>query len=167
MSKAKLYTELKRVISRIPSVKYVGKFNSQYIQAGKHDHVNYPAVYIQFTNSNFRDLGGNANVQDYDCVATLHIVFESYKIDAIEVYELTESIHAELSHFEPVKSDDDKTHFGKMIWVEDREDSDHDVLQIHQVDYKTKVRDYLSDKRFTRTITLPPQITTNIVDNVT
>jgi hypothetical protein len=167
LSRSKLYTELKRVISAVQGVKYVGLYNSQYIQPGKHDHPNYTAVYLQFTPSNFRDLGGSVNVQDYDCVVTVHTVFESYKIDAIEVLDMVEKIHVALSQFEPIKSDDDLTHFSKLLRIDERPDNDHDVLQIHQTDYKTKVRDYSADIRFQRTITITPTITSTFVDEIT
>lgn len=167
MSKKKLYTELKRIVTTIPEVKYFGMYNAQYTQAGKTDHTNYPAVYVQFTNSEFRDLGGNDNTQDYDTIATLHVVFESYKIDAVEVFDLTEKIHAKVSHFEPIRSEDDLTHFGKLIWSDHREDADHDVLQIQQMDYKTKVRDYSARKLKYKTVTLSLSPTVSIVDEIT
>lgn len=167
MSKKKLYTELKRVITAIKEIKYCGMYNAQYLQAGKHDHPNYPAVYVQFTNSDFRDLGGSDNVQDYNCVVTIHLVFESYKIDAIEVFDTAEKIHAVVSHFEPLRSEDDLTHFGKLVWVDQREDVDHDVLQIQQLDYKTKVRDYSARKIIHKTLSVTPVTTINIVDVIT
>ena len=160
MSKVKLYKEVKRVVSAIKEVKYVGLFNSQYTQAGKHDHPNYPAVYIQFTNGDFSNEAG-MGIQDYSCTVTIHLVFESYKIDAIEVLTMNEKIYKVLQMFSPTP--DDTCAFGKMLRVDERPDSDHDVLQVHQTDYKLLVRDSIADIRIRKVLTLTPVITPTVV----
>ena len=163
MSKVKLYTEVKSVISAIKEIKYVGLFNSQYVQAGKHDHPNYPAVYIQFANSDFGNEAG-MGIQDYACTVTIHLVFESYKIDAIEVLTTNEKIYKVLQLFSPTP--DDTCAFGKMLRVDERPDSDHDVLQIHQTDYKLTVKDSIADIRIRKTLTLTIVPTVTVVDEI-
>ena len=163
MSKVKLYTEIKKQISAIKEVKYVGLFNSQYIQSGKTDVTNYPAVYIQFANSDFGNEAG-MGIQDYACTVTIHLVFESYKIDAIEVLGTNEKIYKALQLFSPTP--DDTCAFGKMLRVDERPDSDHDVLQIHQTDYKLLVKDSIADIRIRKIVALTPVITPTVVTSI-
>lgn len=164
MSRVTLYKEIKKNISAIKEVKYVGLWNSQYAQAGKHDHTNYPAVYIQFNFSDYANESG-MGIQRYTGTITTHVVFESYKIDAIEVLELNEKVYLAMQMLSPVP--DDTCAFGKVLRNGERMSSDHDVLQIHETDYTTLIRDSIADVRIRKTLTLTPSITTDVVTSIT
>lgn len=164
MSRVTLYKEIKKAISSIKEVKYVGLFNSQYTQSGKHDHTNYPAVYIQFNFSDYANEAG-MGIQRYNCTVTTHLVFESYKIDAIEVLEMNEKIYLEMQQLSTPP--DEKTAFGKLLRNGERMSADHDVLQIHETDYSTLIRDSIADIRIRKTLSLTTTITPTVVDEIT
>lgn len=106
----------------------------------------YPACFIEFMPSNYMELG--MGVQSYDMTVRLHICFESYKDEDIDILRLVDATYAVVQY----KS---YSIFGKMKRRNEEQNFDHDNVQDYMQDYEAgKGMDYLADKRPTTPVTL-------------
>lgn len=116
-------------------IKNIDLYNGQYLlENPKKEHpVNYPAVYIEFTQTSWEDMTGG--LKQGTCIVRIHIVLESFKDTAnihkqsagmqtsiLAHYQLANEITAKLEGFTPV------TGLTALTKVEEQNDTNHDQI---------------------------------------
>jgi hypothetical protein len=168
MSKQAIYAGLKPILEAVTAirgdksvmtVKYVGVWRNN-LQMEREEIPNqFPAIYIEFLPSNFMEL--SKGVQSYDLTTRLHICFESYKDEDLDVLELVDAVYRDTQF----------TQFGysnKLKRRNEEQDFNHPNVQDYIQDYDCgKIMAYIADKRATTeatvdTIVVTPEITNNI-----
>lgn len=168
MSKQAIYTGLKPILeavtavradSTIMTVKYVGLWRNNLAREREEIPNQFPAIYLEFLPSNFMEL--SKGVQSYDLMLRLHICFESYKDEDLDILELVDAVYRNTQF----------TQFGyanKLKRRNEEQNFDHPNVQDYIQDYDCgKVPAYLADKRVTTeadidTIVITPEITNEI-----
>ena len=168
MSKQAIYAGLKPILlattairadSTVMTVKYVGLWRNNLDRERSEIPNQFPAVYIEFLPSNFMEL--SKGVQSYDMMVRLHICFESYKDEDLDILELVDAVYRDVQF----------TQFGyanKMKRRNEEQNFDHPNVQDYIQDYDCgKVMAYIADKRASTladidSIVITPDITTEI-----
>ncbi|MEO6901559.1 MAG: hypothetical protein ABI241_00565 [Bacteroidia bacterium] len=132
MSKTQLYKDIKANLEKVCNVKHVRLFNNQFQHENVEESFLYPCVFIEFKPSTYRDKLDK--VQDYDMIITLHIGFESYNTDDIEVLEFIENVYVAIHGM-------NSGTFGRLLRREERQDFDHGNVQVYQMDFITLGQD--------------------------
>jgi hypothetical protein len=150
-----LYTALKDEIqTRLPEIKYVALFNNQFIHSnGVQRNENaflYPCVLLEFSQSNFRDL--SQGVQQFDITVTTHLGFESYKDEDTDVLRLKQELYKVVQRFR-------NGYFSKLTRIAERQDFDHDNIQVFVTEYLTTGKDFDKDTRPTATMSTGTTLT--------
>lgn len=147
MSKLTLYNGLKADLEAVTSTRGSGKTmrfklvqlwrnNLEHLDRKNNDEqpILFPACFIEFMPSNYLEVGQKA--QEYDLTVRLHICFESYKDEDVDVLALVESTFAAI-HYKQYGN------FGKMKRRDEIEDFDHDNVQDYIQEYSVgKAMDY-------------------------
>jgi hypothetical protein len=154
MSKLTLYNSLKTDLTAISGVKHVAMWRNQIEKENVENPFLYPAIFVQFLPSNYRDKGKLASSQEYDLIVRLHICFESYKDEDTTILTLADNV------WQTVHNKQYGT-FGKLLRRNEEEDFDHPNVQDYIQDYATLVND--NQTQDTTTATLAPNLTTEIV----
>ena len=102
-----LYINLKKQIEYYlqDDIKYVALYNSQYQHSngtgtdGRNESAfNYPAVFLEFNNFEYRDL--SLGLQEYDFTLTTHLGFKSFKKEDTDVLELIGKLYYVVQRFQ-------------------------------------------------------------------
>jgi len=133
MSQLVVYSELKTALSTIQGLKTIGLWNNQFERENEENSFLYPCCFIEFNNSNFKDL--LQGVQQFDSVLTLHLGFESYKDEDTFILQLKQDVYKVVHTLQCGVS------ASKLLRVEERQNFDHDNVQDYQTDYKTTIKD--------------------------
>jgi hypothetical protein len=114
----------------------------------------YPAIFIEFMPSTFRDKGKYAVSQEYDMTVRLHVCFESYLDEDTTILTLLDNVwqtvHAKQYGI-----------FGKLLRRNEEQNYDHPNVQVYIQDYATLGNDNKTTD--TTTATLTPVLTGEIV----
>lgn len=154
MSKLTLYNSLKTDLGAITGIKHVALWNNQLERENEENPFLYPAIFIEFMASNYRDKGKLAVSQEYDMNVRLHICFESYLDEDTTILDLTDSV------WQTVHSKQCGT-FGKLLRRNEEQNFDHPNVQIYIQDYATLGNDNKTTN--TTTATLTPVLSGEIV----
>jgi len=154
MSKLTLYNSLKNDLGAITGIKHVALWNNQLERENEENPFLYPAIFIEFLPSTFRDKGKQAVSQEYDMVVRLHVCFESYLDEDTTILTLLDSV------WQTVHNKQYST-FGKLLRRNEEQNYDHPNVQIYIQDYATLGNDNKTTD--TTTATLAPVITGDIV----
>lgn len=146
MSQLAVYNSLKSTLEGISGVKYVDLWNNQIGNENVEHPFLYPAIFIQFTNDNFQEL--NKGVQLFDSVITLHICFESYKDTDTDILTLKELVYSTIH-----KNTQTVTN-SPMYRIAERQNFDHNNVQVYEQDYRTTIKDFGADQRATTSATI-------------
>lgn len=162
MGKAAFFTALKadletviytRLDSTTDNIKFVSIYKN--VDESRENPNLMPAVMIEFMPHDFRELT-NA-VQDYDLQVRLHIEFESYKDEDIDVLNCVEAVFAKVAHKQYAG-------FGKMVRISEETDNEMTNKQVYKMIFKTHGKDFAADKRPATSVTVTPVINPTIVD---
>lgn len=156
MSKLTLYNSLKTDLTAITGIKHVALWNNQLERENEENAFLYPAIFIEFMPSTFRDKGKLAVSQEYDLMVRLHICFESYLDEDTSILTLTDNV------WQTVHNKQYGT-FGKLLRRNEEQNFDHPNVQVYIQDYATLGND--NKTQDTTTATLTPVL--NPVDIVT
>ena len=143
-----LYTALRSHIETQlgDRIKYVRLFNNQFIRSNgaKPDQqgFRYPCVFIEFRDPTFSDL--SQGVQAFDTVIRLHLGFESYKDEDIEVLQLKQDLYKAVQLFQ-------QDYHSKLTRITQSQDFNHNNIQIYTTDYKVHGKDYTATPNYTTT----------------
>jgi hypothetical protein len=155
MSKLTLYNSLKLDLEAINSIKHVALWNNQLERENEENPFLFPAIFIEFLPSNYRDKGKLASSQEYDLTVRLHICFESYLDEDTSILTLTDNV------WNAVHSKQYGT-YGKLLRRNEEQNFDHPNVQVYVQDYATLGNDNLTTN--TTTATLVPIINATIND---
>jgi hypothetical protein len=154
MSKLTLYNSLKTDLVAITGIKHVALWNNQLERENEENPFLYPAIFIEFLPSNYRDKGKFAVSQEYDMTVRLHVCFESYLDEDTTILTLLDNV------WQTVHNKQYST-FGKLLRRNEEQNFDHPNVQIYIQDYATLGND--NQNLNTTTATLAPVITGDIV----
>ncbi len=154
MSKLTLYNSLKTDLVAINGIKHVALWNNQLERENEENPFLYPAIFIEFLPSTFRDKGKFAVSQEYDMTVRLHVCFESYLDEDTTILTLLDSVWQTVH----TKQYDI---FGKLLRRNEEQNFDHPNVQVYIQDYATLGNDNKTTD--TTTATLAPVITGDIV----
>ncbi len=123
------YTELKsNIFTYLPEIKTVARWNNQFEHSngtGKDGRdetaFNYPAIFIEFNNFDFRQLSLGVLEYDFDC--TLHIGVKSLKKDNEEIFEFLERVYYVTQRFQSGSS-------ARLSKVSETWDTNHNNITI-------------------------------------
>lgn len=154
------YKELKSNIHYyLPEVKTIARFNNQFEHSngdgekGRNESAfNYPAVYLEFNDFEFRQLG--LGVLEYDFNLTLHIGWKSLKKEDEEIFTFLERLYWVVQRFQQGSS-------ARLSKTEEVWDTNHDNITI----ITSKYRGY--DKEFNRYVLTPPDYTLDTITGFT
>lgn len=146
MSKLTLYNSLKNDLTTITGIKHVALWNNQIERESEEIAFLYPAIFIEFMPSNYRDKGKLAISQEYDMVVRLHVCFESYLDEDTSILTLLENV------WQTVHNKQYGT-FGKLLRRNEEQNFDHPNIQIYIQDYATLGNDNQTQNTVTATLT--------------
>lgn len=146
-----LFNLIKTDLVALTGIKHVALWNNQLANERQENPFLYPAIFIEFTNDNFNGLTNG--VQQWDLLVTLHLCFESYKDEDINILDLKEQVFAAIHKKQ-------YTNFAsQMLRIDDEENFDHPNVQDYMQIYKTTIKDFGGDKRATTPATVTTLIT--------
>ena len=154
MSKLTLYNSLKADLVAITGIKHVALWNNQLERENEENPFLYPAIFIEFMPSTFRDKGKYAVSQEYDMTVRLHVCFESYLDEDTTILTLLDNVWQKV----PAKQ---YGIFGKLLRRNEEQNYDHPNVQVYIQDYNTLGNDNKTTD--TTTATLTPVLTGDIV----
>jgi hypothetical protein len=147
LSKKLLYTGLKADLLTVATTKANGDsmfFKTVELWRNNLERENeeqpflYPACFIEFLPSTYKEL--TLGIQQYDMIVRLHICFESYLDEDIDILELVEATFSKVQEKQ-------YEYFGKLLRREETQNFDHPNVQDYMQDYVTLGKDYRADKR--------------------
>jgi hypothetical protein len=122
-----------RLLEKVPAIKTLRLFNSQFDKEEVEDAFEYPAVFVQFLNLNW--IAKPQGLQEADAVIRLHVGFHSLKTEEREIFKLIEDIHKALQNLSTAQL------FGDMNRVNEEQDIDHGNVIVWLADYSTLLTD--------------------------
>lgn len=146
MSQLTLYTGLKADLTAISGIKYVALWNNQLERESIEQPFLYPAIFIEFLPSNFRDKGNKASSQEYDLTVRLHICFESYKDEDTDILTLKQNVWQTVHRKQYGV-------FGNLMRRNEEQNFDHPNIQDYIQDYATLGNDNYTNTLVSHTIT--------------
>ena len=140
MSLKALYTEIKTTLEAIDGIKYVRLWNNQFERENVNEPFLYPCCFIEFEPTECRDL--LCGVQQYDFIVCIHLGFESYKTEDIDILDIKQSIYVALSRF------NSETRLFSLFGREsDTQNFDHDNIQAYEIRFTVTGKDFDADTR--------------------
>lgn len=146
MSQLILYTGLKTDLTAIAGIKHVALWNNQLERESEEQPFLYPAIFIEFLPSNFRDKGNRASSQEYDLTVRLHICFESYKDEDTDILTLKQNVWQTVHRKQYGV-------FGNLLRRNEEQNFDHPNIQDYIQDYATLGNDNHTSTLVSHTIT--------------
>lgn len=142
------------------SIKTVALWRNQPWRENKENPVRYPAAFIELMPANFMESSSKAH-QTVDMVVRIHLCFESYKDEDLDVLLLKQSVYSALQGKR-------WSFWGKMKRRNEEKNFDHDNIQDFMQDFDaSKGKDYGADERPSTEATISElDITTEIVDDL-
>jgi hypothetical protein len=155
-----LYIALKAQLETITDLRYVGLWNNQYDHENDNVSFDYPNCFIEFTDIDYTEL--LQGVQKYHMHVRLHLGFESYKTEDIDILALKQAIQKKVHLFQ-------EGYHTKMLRRGEVPNYDHDNVQEYIITYSVSGKDYSAmpeTKQATVTlVTLTdPKITNHIIN---
>ena len=133
-AKLEFYDTVKsRLLEKVPAIKTVRLFNSQFDNEQLENAFEYPAVFIQFLNITWTTK--TKGLQKADAVIRLNVGFHSLKTEEREIFLLLEEIHKALQGF------GNENLFGFIDRVNEEQDIDHGNVIVWLVDYGAVITD--------------------------
>lgn len=153
MSLKTLYTELKTALEAITALKYVRLFNNQFDHENDNEAFLYPCAFIEFEPTECRDL--LMGVQQYDFNVVIHLGFESYKTEDIDILDLKQQVYTALHRFNSTTG-----MFSMFSRASDEENYNHGNVQEYMIKFRVTGKDFDADigptTEVTPTLTLNP-----------
>jgi len=153
MSKAVLYEGIKADLTNLSytkadgttdRIKTIALWRNQLEREYEEIPFLFPAVFIEFLTSNYNESSSKA-YQTLNMTVRLHICFESYKTEDLDILILTQEIYSALQQ----KSySNTNMHFGVMKRRNEEQNFDHPNIQDFIQDYEvSQAKDYGADAR--------------------
>lgn len=149
-----LYTEIRTELEAITGIKYVRLWNNQFERENVNEAFQFPCCLIEFEPTECRDLLNG--VQQYDFVVCIHLGFESYKTEDIDILDLKQQVYIVLNRFASTTN-----MFSYLSRESETQNFDHDNIQDYQIRFKVTGKDFDGDTRPNTPVTVAV-LTTNI-----
>ena len=153
MSKIALYEGIKADLLNLPytkgdntedTIKHVALWRNQIVREPEEIPFLYPAVFIEFLTSNYLESSSKA-YQELEMTVRLHICFESYKDEDLDILRLTQTVYSTMQLKAYSSS---MGYFGVMKRRNEEQNFDHPNVQDFMQDYSVgKAKDYYKDER--------------------
>lgn len=124
----------------VDRLKHVALWRNQIAREREEIPFNYPAVFIEFLSSSYMESSSKA-YQELTMTVRLHICFESYKDEDLDILRLTQAVYGkmQLAQYDTC---------GNMKRRNEEQDFDHSNVQDFMQDYDiSKAHDYNVDRR--------------------
>lgn len=135
-----LYTEIRTELEAITGIKYVRLWNNQFERENVNEAFQFPCCLIEFEPTECRDLLNG--VQQYDFVVCIHLGFESYKTEDIDILDLKQQVFIKLGNFLSTTN-----MFSYLSRESETQNFDHDNIQDYQIRFKVTGKDFDGDTR--------------------
>ena len=149
-----LYTEIRTELEDITGIKYVRLWNNQFERENVNEAFQFPCCLIEFEPTECRDLLNG--VQQYNFVVCIHLGFESYKTEDIDILDLKQQVFIKLGNFLSTTN-----MFSYLSRESETQNFDHDNIQDYQTRFKVTGKDFDGDTRPNTPVTVTV-LTTNI-----
>ena len=149
-----LYTEIRTELEAITGIKYVRLWNNQFERENVNEAFQFPCCLIEFEPTECRDLLNG--VQQYDFIVCIHLGFESYKTEDIDILDLKQQVFIKLGNFLSTTN-----MFSIFSRESETQNFDHDNIQDYQIRFKVTGKDFDGDTRPNTPVTVAV-LTTNI-----
>lgn len=149
-----LYTEIRTELEAITGIKYVRLWNNQFERENVNEAFQFPCCLIEFEPTECRDLLNG--VQQYDFIVCIHLGFESYKTEDIDILDLKQQVFIKLGNFLSTTN-----MFSYLSRESETQNFDHDNIQDYQIRFKVTGKDFDGDTRPNTPVTVTV-LTTNI-----
>lgn len=159
-----IFDDAVALLKTVDGIKRVEMYNNQIAKEDLSDVGLYPAVFIEMQSGNPVDLGNH--VQKRDCTVTLHVAFETNKINSRDLLIIKQRVFATFHNFQPTSV----TTVGRFLrYGSEDMDTDHDNLEEYiQIYLCQNVMDFDADNRPTGTkLITNPTITPTVVTEIT
>lgn len=124
----------------IERLKHVALWRNQIAREKEEIPFNYPAVFVEFLSSSYMESSSKA-YQELTMTVRLHICFESYKDEDLDILRLTQAVYGkmQLAQYDTC---------GNMKRRNEEQNFDHPNVQDFMQDYDiSKAHDYNADRR--------------------
>lgn len=150
-----LYTEIRTALEGIAGIKYVRLWNNQFEHGNDNEAFLFPCCLIEFEPTECTDLLNG--VQMYNFVVCIHLGFESYKTEDIDILDLKQQVFITLNRFASSTN-----MFSYLSRESETQNFDHDNIQDYQIRFKVTGKDFDGDTRPSTSVTIPDIIITSI-----
>ena len=150
-----LYTELRTALEGITGIKYVRLWNNQFEHGNDNEAFLFPCCLIEFEPTECTDLLNG--VQMYDFIVCIHLGFESYKTEDIDILDLKQQVFITLNRFASSTN-----MFSYLSRESETQNFDHDNIQDYQIRFKVTGKDFDGDTRPSTSVTIPDVTITSI-----
>lgn len=144
-AKKKLYLAVKERVLQNSSVKHCALFNNQFDNMSEENPFLFPCVFVEFSQLQY--VTKSEGYQEADAVIRLHVGFESYKTEELEVLDLLDDLHEDLQGFH---INDEFTPLDRNF---EGQDTNHDNVIVWQMDYDTLLSDNSGNRNKKLTLT--------------
>jgi hypothetical protein len=129
-----------RLTAKVPELKTIKLFNNQFAHSNNDEPRDeqaflYPCAFIEFAEVNYVDQ--KQRVQDYTATLRVHIGFESYKYEDVDVFTLKQKVVKYLHEYQ-VSS---PQIFGKILRRLETTDTEHNNIYVYVVEFGISGRD--------------------------
>ena len=132
-----LFIALKTLLESITNIKYVALWNNQFERENENVSFNYPCVFIEFTDIVYTDL--LKGIQQVDMNVNLHLGFESYLTEDLDILTLKQTIYSYVNRFE---SSDSSGTSSRLLRRSETQNFDHDNIQEYILTFACSGKDY-------------------------
>ncbi|NRA59207.1 MAG: hypothetical protein HRU13_13935 [Phycisphaerales bacterium] len=149
MSKKKLFEDLKiHVITQVPKVKTFNRWNSQIFNEENEDPFEFPAVFFEYLELNWNDRGDS--IQDAEGVLRIHIAYEQYIVDELDVFDLISEVFVAINGFSA-------EYLNELRRINEFENTDHDNVSEWLMDFSFRLFD-CDDERTSKLVRIDPNL---------
>lgn len=117
-------------------LKTIGLWNNQFERENENVAIDYPCVFVEFTNVEYRDL--TKGIQQYDMDVVFHLGFESYKNEDTAILTLKQTLHNYLQ----AKSFSTAPYETRLLRRSENQNFDHDNVQEYILTYHVSGKDF-------------------------
>lgn len=156
MSLKTLYTELRTQLESISGIKYVRLWNNQFEHENDNEAFQYPCAFIEFEPTECKNL--LSGVQQYDFIVCIHLGFESYKTEDIDILDIKQEVFSKLHRFNSTSK-----MFSLLLRDSDTQNFDHPNVQNYEIRFKVTGKDFEADSRNTTEAIVTTLTTTDII----
>jgi len=161
-----IYTGIKNKLVEITDLKTVALFNNQFERSNNNSPEQndeqaflYPCAFIEFSDILYTDMQKWA--QQFTATLRIHLGFESYKNEDLDVLTLKQSIYQKLQGFQPSDST------GMLMRRSEEPNYDHNNIQVYIITFAFSGKDWDVLRGYpTQTATATPEINATLdIDN--